>query len=178
MAVAGNETTRNATSHGLWALIEHPDQFDLLKSDTEGMIDTAVDEIVRFASHVLHFRRTATQDTEINGQKINAGDKVVMWHVSANRDDSEFENPFSLDVQRSPNNHVGFGGGGPHFCLGANLAKLELKIIFEELCRSMPDVSLAGQPSRLRSNFINGVKHMPISFTPGDKVHPEPNFDN
>ena len=178
MAVAGNETTRNATSHGLWALIEHPDQFDLLKSDTEGLIDTAVDEIVRFASPVLHFRRTATQDTEINGQKISAGDKVVMWHVSANRDDSEFENPFSLDIRRSPNNHVGFGGGGPHFCLGANLARLELKIIFEELCRRMPDVSLDGQPSRLRSNFINGVKHMPISFTPGDKVNPEPNFDN
>ena len=101
MAVAGNETTRNATSHGLWALIEHPDQFDLLKSDTEGLIDTAVDEIVRFASPVLHFRRTATQDTEINGQKIKAGEKVVMWHVSAYRDDSEFENPISLDVQLS-----------------------------------------------------------------------------
>ena len=126
MAVAGNETTRNATSQGLWALIEHPDQFDLLKSNTADLIDTAVDEIVRYASPVLHFRRTATRDTEINGQKINAGEKVVMWHISANRDESEFENPFSLDVKRSPNNHVGFGGGGPHYCLGANLARLEL----------------------------------------------------
>ena len=178
MAVAGNETTRNATSQGLWALIENPDQFELLKSNTAGLIDTAVDEIVRFASPVLHFRRTATQDIEINGQKINAGDKVVMWHISANRDELEFENPFSLDVRRSPNNHVGFGGGGPHYCLGANLAKLELRIIFEEICKRMPDISLDGEPSRLRSNFINGVKHMPVSFTPGEKVNPEPNFDN
>ena len=178
MSVAGNETTRNATSQGLWALLEHPDQFDLLKSNIADLIDTTVDEIVRYASPVMHFRRTASQETEIHGQKINKGDKIVMWHVSANRDETEFENPFKLDISRSPNNHVGFGGGGPHYCLGANLARMELRIIFEEVCKRMPDISLDGSPSRLRSNFINGVKHMPVVFPQGERVDPGPIFEN
>tara|TARA_B110000438_G_scaffold299547_1_gene349942 strand:- start:784 stop:1986 length:1203 start_codon:yes stop_codon:yes gene_type:complete len=172
MSVAGNETTRNATSQGLWGLLDHPKQFDLLKENRSELMDTAVDEIVRYASPVMHFRRTASSDTEIAGQKIRKGEKVVMWHISANRDDSEFRDPFSLDISRSPNNHVGFGGGGPHFCLGANLAKMELRIIFDEICRRMPDIALTEEPSRLRSNFINGVKHMPVSFTPSEKVRP------
>ena len=109
---------------------------------------------------------------------INKGDKIVMWHVSANRDETEFENPFKLDISLSPNNHVGFGGGGPHYCLGANLARMELRIIFEEVCKRMPDISLDGSPSRLRSNFINGVKHMPVVFPQGERVDPGPIFES
>ena len=174
LSVAGNETTRNATSHGLWQLMTNPDQFERLKADRDGLMDTAVDEIVRYASPVLHFRRTVTADTEIGGRPVTAGDKVVMWHVSANRDEDQFEDPDRFDVSRSPNHHVGFGGGGPHFCLGANLARMELRLVFDEVCRRLPDVTPTGEPARLRSNFINGIKHLPVRFTPGNRVDPGP----
>jgi cholest-4-en-3-one 26-monooxygenase len=173
LAVAGNETTRNATSHGMKALIENPDQFEKLKANPD-LLPSAVEEIVRWATPVLHFRRTAMRDYELGGKLIKKGDKVVMWHISANRDETVFEDPFRFDIERSPNDHVGFGGGGPHFCLGANLARLELRIIFEEIITRMPDIELAGEPEYLRSNFIGGIKHMPVRFTPGRRLEPVP----
>jgi cholest-4-en-3-one 26-monooxygenase len=127
---------------------------------------TAVEEILRWASPVMHFRRTALQDTEIRGTPIKAGDKVVIWYISANRDEDMFENPDAFDVGRTPNEHIAFGGGGPHFCLGANLARLEIRVIFEEVLKRIPDMELAGPVRRLRSNFINGVKEMPVRYTP------------
>ena len=174
LSVAGNETTRNATSHGLWQLMTNRDQFERLKANSDGLMDTAVDEIVRYSSPVLHFRRTATADTEIGGRPVAAGDKVVMWHVSANRDEDQYEKPEHFDVSSSPNHHVCFGGGGPHFCLGANLARMELRLIFDEVCRRLPDIEPTAEPARLRSNFINGIKHLPVRFTPGEKVNPGP----
>jgi cytochrome P450 len=174
LAVAGNETTRNATAHGMWALMSNPDQFELLKENRQELLPTAVDEIVRYGSPVMHFRRTATEDTEIGGQPIRKGDKVVMWHISANRDEREFVDPDRFDVTRSPNHHVGFGGGGAHFCLGANLARMELNLVFDEICRRLPDIRATGEPDWLRSNFIAGIKHLPVAFTPGERVNPGP----
>jgi len=170
LAVAGNETTRNATAHGMYALLTHPEQFELLKSDPDALMDNAVEEVLRWASPVLHFRRTATTDTEIRGQKIAAGDRVVIWHISANRDEEVWDNPFTFDITRSPNPHVAFGGGGSHFCLGANLARMELKLILTELVTRLPDMQLAGEPQRLLSNFIGGIKHMPVKWTPGSRA--------
>ncbi|HVN51389.1 MAG TPA: cytochrome P450 [Acidimicrobiales bacterium] len=163
LAVAGNETTRNATAHGMKALLDHPDQFDKLKAKPD-LIPTAVEEIVRWATPVLHFRRTALEDYELGGKTIRAGDKVVMWHISANRDEAVFDEPFRFDVERSPNEHIAFGGGGPHFCLGANLARMELRLIFAELVRRLPDLELDGEVEYLRSNFIGGIKHMPVRW--------------
>lgn len=170
LAVAGNETTRNATAHGMHALLTHPDQFDALKGDLS-LLPSAVEEIVRWATPVLHFRRQATRDAMIGGTAIKAGDKVVMWHISANRDEDAFDDPFSFDIRRDPNEHVGFGGGGAHFCLGANLARMELRLIFEEIATRMGDMQLDGDVERLRSNFIGGIKHMPVTFTPGVRKH-------
>ena len=170
LSVAGSETTRNATSHGMHALLTNPDQLELLRSDIDGHMDTAVDEIIRWASPVLHFRRTATAACEIRGQAINENDKVVIWHVSANRDEDVFDDPFRFDILRDPNDHVAFGGGGAHYCLGANLARAELRIIFREILTRIPDMALAGEPVRLRSNFIGGIKHMPVTFSPGVRV--------
>ncbi len=175
LTVAGNETTRNATAHGMHALLTHPDEFARLKAhhgDRE-YFSRAADEILRWATPVLHFRRTATVDTEVRGVPIKANDKVLMWHISANRDEEVFEDPFRFDVERTPNDHVAFGGGGAHYCLGANLAKLELEIIFDEILERMPDMELAGEAQVLRSNFIGGIKHMPVRFTPGPRKHPE-----
>jgi cholest-4-en-3-one 26-monooxygenase len=174
LAVAGNETTRNATAHGMYALLTNPDQWDKLKADPEGLWETAVDEILRYATPVLHFRRTATADTEIGGKQIKKGDKVVMWHISATRDEEVFDDPDTFDIERQNNDHIAFGGGGAHFCLGANLARMELKLIFDEITRRLPDMQLAGEPDRLRSNFIGGIKRMPVTFTPGDRVNPSP----
>jgi cytochrome P450 len=165
LAIGGNETTRNLISHGVLALAEHPDQRQRLLDDMN-LLPSAVEEMLRYASPVMHFRRTARVDTELAGQAIREGDKVLFWHVSANRDETVFEDPMRFDIGRSPNNHIAFGGGGPHFCLGANLARLEIRVMFTELLRRMPDFELAGPVSRLRSNFINGIKHLPISFTP------------
>jgi cholest-4-en-3-one 26-monooxygenase len=170
LAVAGNETTRNATAHGMHALMTNPEQFELLRSDPEGRIDDAVEEVLRWGSPVLHFRRTATVDTEIRGRQIKAGDRVVIWHISANRDEEVWDDPFVFDITRNPNPHVAFGGGGSHFCLGANLARMELKLILTELVTRMPDMQLAGEPQRLLSNFIGGIKHMPVKWTPGSRV--------
>ena len=170
LAVAGNETTRNATAHGMYALLSNPEQFDWLKEDPAGRIDIAIEEILRWASPVLHFKRTVTADTEIRGQAIKEGDAVVMWYISANRDEEIFEDPFRFDLTRDPNPQVAFGGGGNHFCLGANLARTELKLMFEEIATRLPDMQLAGEPDRLRSNFIGGIKHLPVTWTPGPRV--------
>ena len=172
LAVAGNETTRNATAHGMYALLSHPEQLHLLQSDVDKYLDSAVDEIIRWASPVLHFRRTTTAPTELLGTEIDVGSRVVIWYISANRDEEVFEDPFVFDITRNPNDHIAFGGGGAHYCLGANLARAELRLIFKEVVTRMPDMQLAGEPSRLRSNFIGGIKHLPVSWTPGMRIDP------
>ncbi len=165
LTVAGNETTRNAAAGGMLALFGDPAQWQRLVADP-GLVATATDEIVRWVSPVNLFRRTAVRDTEIRGQRIPAGDKVVVFYSSANRDEEVFDDPFTFDIGRAPNPHVGFGGGGPHFCLGRHLAGLELRVLFGTLTGRMPDIELAGEPRRLRSNFVNGIKEMPVRFTP------------
>jgi cholest-4-en-3-one 26-monooxygenase len=167
LIVAGNETTRNATTGGMLAMLNNPDQRQRLIADPS-LIPTAVEEVVRWTSPVMHFERVATKDVEIGGQEIKEGDEVTLWYTSANRDEAVFENPQTFDVGRSPNEHIAFGKG-EHFCLGANLARLELVVMFEELLKRIPDMELAGQPERLRSNFIRGIKRMPVTFTPGAK---------
>jgi cytochrome P450 len=166
LVVAGNETTRNAISHGMKAFTDNPDQRRILMDDFEHVIPTAVEEIVRFASPVIHFRRTATRDTELSGTRIREGDKVTMWYNSANRDESVFESPEKFDVRRSPNEHFGFGAGGPHFCLGANLARREIQVMFRELLHRLPDIRVTAEPDMLLSGFIHGIKRMPCEFTP------------
>jgi methyl-branched lipid omega-hydroxylase len=166
LVVAGNETTRNAISHGMLALTNHPDQRAAWLADFEGMSGTAVEEIVRWATPVIHFRRTASRDTVVGDQQIAEGEKVVMWYNSANRDERHFTDPFTFDLRRTPNEHVGFGAGGPHFCLGANLARREIKVMFEELLTRLPDIEITGEPAYLQSNFIHGIKRMPCAFTP------------
>jgi cholest-4-en-3-one 26-monooxygenase len=163
LAVAGNETTRNAISHGMNAFLENPGEYQRLVDDP-GLIDTAIEEILRWASPVMYFRRNVTEDLEYNGHQIKAGEKVSIWYVSANRDEEMFDDPFRFDISRRPNDHVAFGGGGPHHCLGANLARMELKLFFEELTRRVPKVEPLGEAVRLRSNFIGGIKHLPVRF--------------
>ena len=167
LVVAGNETTRNAISHGMKALTDHPDQRAIWQRDFDRVAPTAVEEIVRWATPVIHFRRTATRDTELGGQVIRAGEKVVLWYCSANRDEAVFDDPFRFDVLRAPNEHVGFGGPGPHFCLGAHLARREMTVVFRELFERLPDLEITGPPERLLSFFIHGIKHMPCEFRPG-----------
>ena len=174
LTVAGNETTRNTTSWGMWALMQNPEQYAALCADVDGKLDRAIEEILRWATPVYHFRRTAMTDTEIAGQAIKQGDKVVIWHTSANRDEAVFENPFRFDIERWPNEHIAFGGGGPHFCLGANLARMELKLIFREILERIPDMVLTAEPSMLRSNFIGGIKRMPVSYSAGARKNPAP----
>ncbi len=164
LVVAGNETTRNAIAHGLHLLTEHPDQKQIWLGDVEGVLPTAVEEIVRVASPVVWMRRTATRDTVLNGQDIAAGDKLVLLYWSANRDESVFDDPYRFDVLRQPNDHVGFGGPGPHFCLGAHLARREVGVMFRELLMRVPGITATEQPQRLRSSFINGIKHLPCSI--------------
>jgi cholest-4-en-3-one 26-monooxygenase len=164
LMVAGNETTRNLISGGMLALMQHPaERAKLLQDPTR--IGTAVEEMLRWVSPVMHFRRTAIRDTVIRGQPVRAGDKIVMYYISANRDEDIFPEPDRFDVGRTPNEHVAFGIG-EHFCLGSNLARLEIRVMFEELLRRLPDMELAGPVARLRSNFINGIKRMPVRFTP------------
>jgi cytochrome P450 len=165
LTAAGNETTRNAISHGMLALTRNPDERAVWQGDFEGVAPTAVEEIVRWASPVLHFRRSATADTEVAGQPIANGDKVVIWYLSANRDETAFDDPYRFDVRRSPNEHVGFGAGGPHYCLGAHLARLEIRLMFRELFRRLPDIDVTGEPAMLRSGFIHGIKRMPVAWT-------------
>ena len=168
LVVAGNETTRNSISGGLLALSENPQERQKLLDDP-ALIPSAVQEIVRWVSPVLHMRRTATADTEIRGQKIRQGDKVVMWYASANRDDEAFDDPYRFDVTRYTRPDVptqlGFGAG-QHFCLGSRLAELQLKVLFEELLKRFPDIHVSGPVRRLRSNFISGIKEMPVRYTP------------
>ena len=161
LVVAGNETTRNAISHGLKLLTDNPGERDLWWNNWDANTKTAVDEIVRYATPVIHFRRTAVEDTEIRGQKIAAGQKVIMWYNSANRDDKVYADPHRFDVTRQPQPaQVGFGAGGPHFCLGANLARREIAVMFDELRRRVPTIHAVGEPDYLQSNFINGIKRL------------------
>ncbi len=163
LTVAGNETTRNAASGGMLAFFEHPEQWRRLVEDPS-LIPAAAEEIVRWVSPVNLFRRTATCDTDLGGQRIAEGDKVVVFYASANRDEDIFTAPRVFDAGRDPNPHVGFGGGGPHFCLGKHLAVLELRVLLRTLTELMPRICLDGEAARLRSNFINGIKHMPVRF--------------
>jgi cholest-4-en-3-one 26-monooxygenase len=169
LIVAGNETTRNLMSGAMAAFFDHPDQWELLRRD-RSLLPGAVEEMLRYVTPVMHFRRTATADLELHGQQIEEGDKIVFWHTSANRDESAFENPDTFDITRSPNNHIAFGGGGPHFCLGANLARMEIMVMFDRLLDRIPDIRLDGEVERLQSNFINGTKHIPIAFAPSAPV--------
>ncbi|HEV7422030.1 MAG TPA: cytochrome P450 [Mycobacterium sp.] len=166
LVVAGNETTRNAISHGVLALSRFPDQRADWWDNYEEVAPTAVEEIVRWASPVSYMRRTVTRDTELGGVSLSEGDKVTLWYGSANRDETKFADPWTFDVRRQPNPHVGFGGGGAHFCLGANLARREITVIFEELHRRIPDITATEEPDRLQSAFIHGIKRLPVAWTP------------
>jgi cytochrome P450 len=166
LVVAGNETTRNAISHGVLALSHHPEQRDDWWRDYDTIAPTAVEEVVRWASPVAYMRRTVTRDTELSGTKLVAGDKVTLWYGSANRDEAKFVDPWTFDVRRHPNPHVGFGGGGAHFCLGANLARREITVAFEELHQQIPDIAATEEPARLQSAFIHGIKRLPVAWTP------------
>jgi cytochrome P450 len=165
LVVAGNETTRNAISHGMKALTDFPDQRQIWWNDFETHTKSAVEEIVRWATPVIHFRRTATADTEINGQPIKEGEKVVMWYQSGNRDERVYADPYRFDVTRPINPaQIGFGAGGPHFCLGANLARREIAVMFDEIRRRLPNLHITGEPDYLQSAFINGIKRMPCAW--------------
>jgi len=166
LVVAGNETTRNAIGWGLKYLTDNPDQRKIWESDFDAVAPTAVEEIVRLASPVTYMRRTTTQDVVIREQEIKAGDKVCMFYLAANRDEEVFDDPYKFDVLRQPNNHLGFGGPGPHFCLGAHLARREITVMFRELFRRLPDIEACGEPDVLAASFIHGVKHLPAKFTP------------
>jgi cholest-4-en-3-one 26-monooxygenase len=166
LSVAGNETTRNAIAHGMNAFLENPDQWDLLVSDPVRHIPGTVEEILRWASPVMYYRRNCTKDTVVGGETIKEGDKISLWYISANRDEDVFEDPFRFDITRDPNNHIAFGGGGPHFCLGAQLARLEIRMLFEEMAIRYPRLEALGPPDRLRSNFIGGIKHLPVRLHP------------
>jgi cholest-4-en-3-one 26-monooxygenase len=166
LAVAGNETTRTAISQGMLALLEHPDQLALLRANGSELISSAADEIIRFASPIAYFRRTAACDIELHGVTIRENDPVALFYIAANYDDTVFSDPERFDVNRAPNPHVSFGGGGPHYCLGAHLARLEIRVLLEELLAATGTIELAGAPVRLRSSWINGLKHLPLTITP------------
>ena len=163
-AVAGNDTTRNSTSHGIKFLADNPGEWQRLVSDRT-LVNSAVEEIVRCASPVIHFRRTATADTEIDGVPVAEGDPVVLFYEAADRDPEAFDDPWRFDIGRTPNHHVAFGGGGPHFCLGANLARAQLRAVFTRLVERAASVE-AGAPDYLTSNFVHGIKRMPVTVTP------------
>jgi cytochrome P450 len=165
LAVAGNETTRHSISQGVLALIENPNQLQRLR-DEPSLIPLAAGEILRWATPVHHFRRTATTDLEFGGKEIKRMDKLALWYISGNFDEDVFENPYSFDVGRDPNPQMTFGPGGPHFCTGAHLARLEIEIVFTELVNRVANFELTGEPERLQSNFFNGIKRMPVRLTP------------
>jgi cytochrome P450 len=165
LSAAGNETTRNAISHGMVALTRYPEERDKWWSDFDGVAATAVEEIVRWASPVIFMRRNLTHDIEMRGIKMKAGDKVSMWYNSGNRDEAKFDNPWLFDVTRDPNPHIGFGAGGAHFCLGANLARREIRVLFEELHRQIPDIVAVEEPAILHSAFLHGIKRLPVAWT-------------
>ena len=164
LVVAGNETTRTALSHALVLLTDHPQQRDLLLADIDGRIAEAVEEIVRYVSPVIWMRRSVTRDAVVNGHQFREGDKCALFYWSANRDESVFDEPLRFDITRSPNPHVGFGGAGPHFCLGAHLARREISVMLGELLQRVPGIRAAGEPDRLLSSFINGIKHLQCDF--------------
>ena len=166
LVVAGNETTRNSIAWGLHYLTQNPDQRRIWQDDLEGVGATAVEEIVRLASPVGYMRRTATQDTQLGGVDIAEGDKLAMFYVAANRCEKMFDDPLRFDVRRDPNRHIGFGGPGPHFCLGAHLARRQIRIMYEQLFTRLPDIHAVGPPDVLQASFIHGVKHLPAEFTP------------
>jgi len=163
LVTAGNETTRHIISHGTHALLSNRAEIERLHDDP-GLIETAVEETLRWGCSLLHFRRTATRDLEVHGSSIREGDKVLLWYISANRDEAQFPDPLRFDVGRAPNRHVAFGLGGPHFCLGAHLARLELRVFLEEMLPYLPHLELAGAPERLRSNFFHGIKRLPVVY--------------
>jgi cytochrome P450 len=167
LVVAGNETTRNAISWGLHLLTEHPEQRSVWLADIDGVTPTAVEEIVRWASPVIYMRRTLAVDAVLGGRQMREGDKVALFYWAANRDPAHFPDADGFDVRRSPNPHVGFGGAGPHFCLGAHLARREMTVMFRELLTRVPDIAATAPPQRLTSMFINGIKRLPVAFTPG-----------
>jgi cytochrome P450 len=167
---AGNETTRNAITHGLLALTNNPEQRELWRSDYDQYAVSAVEEIFRWATPVIHFRRTVARDGVLLGdQEFQQGDKVVLWYNSANRDETVFDNPYTFDITRDPNPHLAFGAAGPHFCLGAHLARLELQVLFKVLFEELPDIEAVGEPDLLRSNFLHGVKHLQATYTPAEE---------
>jgi cholest-4-en-3-one 26-monooxygenase len=161
LAVAGNETTRNAITHGMKAFVDNPDQWELYRRERPR---TAPDEIVRWATPVTVFQRTATEDTELGGQQIRKGQRVGLFYSSANFDEDAFEDPFRFDIMRDPNPHLAFGGTGAHYCVGANLARLEIDLMFNALADAMPDLTQLAEPERLRSGWINGIKHWEVKF--------------
>ena len=165
LSAAGNETTRNAISHGMVALTRYPEEREKWWSDFDGLAGTAVEEIVRWATPVIFMRRNMTQDIEMGGITMKAGDKVSLWYNSGNRDEAKFANPWLFDVARDPNPHMGYGGGGAHFCLGANLARREIRVLFEELHRQIPDIVAAEEPAMLYSAFLHGIKRLPVAWT-------------
>ncbi len=169
LTVAGNETTRNLISGGMAAFFEHPDQWELLRND-RSLLPSAVEEMLRYVTPVMNFRRQTTSAFELEGQAIEADTKVVFFHISANRDESVFDDPQAFDITRDPNPHMAFGGGGPHFCLGANLARMEIRVMFEHLLDRMPEIRLDGEVQRLQSQFISGVKHIPVAFPPAARL--------
>jgi cytochrome P450 len=166
LAAAGNETTRNAITHGVLQLTHHPDQRERWSTEFDAMAKTAVEEVVRWASPVIYMRRRVMEDTAIGGQPMKAGEKVAMWYASANRDEAHFPDPYRFDLSRDPNPQVGYGAGGPHFCLGANLARREITLAFRELFEQVPDLHAAGEPDMLLSPFIHGIKRLDCEFTP------------
>ncbi len=170
LTVAGNETTRNLISGAMAAFFEHPDQWQLLRDD-RSLLPSAVEEMLRYVTPVMNFRRQTTSRCDIGGQSIDEDSKILFFHISANRDETVFDDPHRFDITRDPNPHIAFGAGGPHFCLGANLARMEIRVMFEHLLDRMPDLQLDGPVQRLQSPFINGVKHVPITFPPGPRVN-------
>jgi cholest-4-en-3-one 26-monooxygenase len=163
LMVAGNETTRNAITHGMQAFFEHPEQWKLFKA--ERPLETAAEEIIRWASPIIAFQRTALSDYELGGQRIKANDRVVIYYSAANRDERSLQDPDSFDISRVDNEHVAFGGGGPHFCLGANLARAEVRIIFDTIARRMPAIAPLAAPRPLRSNFVHGIKELQVRYS-------------
>jgi cholest-4-en-3-one 26-monooxygenase len=167
LAVAGNETTRNSITQGMMAFTDYPDQWELFKARRP---KTAADEIIRWATPITAFQRTACTDTELGGVAIKKGQRVVLFYRSANFDEEVFDDPFTFDILRSPNPHVGFGGTGAHYCIGANLARMTIDLMFTALADRLPDLRPAGDPERLRSSFINGIKHWQVDYQGGRTV--------
>ena len=173
LAVAGNDTTHNAITHGMNLLAQNPEQRRIWQDDLDGVTQTAVDEVVRLASPVTYMRRTVTHDLELSGEQFSEGDRLVLFYGAANRDPREFRDPDVMDVRRDPNPHVGFGGPGPHFCLGAHLARRELSVVFRQLFTRLPDIEVVGDPVPLDSigiPLVGGIKRLPVRFTPSARV--------